>query len=123
DASSGWLLAHLHLPSLPHSIGVPTVSVLLSGLAIFMAAKKTGTSHSFGKEPDIYRSRFSILRDYQAEQRFSHFFLAPFQTLAVALKKTEIYLVDALVNGVGLLLVKISEISGWVDRKIIDGGV
>lgn len=123
DATSGWLVKHLNFPALPHVTLVPLITLLLSGVGILWAAKKIRIIDNGFKPNTRLRLNLSLLRDYQEKQRYTHFFVKPFQWVANGIKNIEIYLIDGLVYFFGLLLIKLSELSDWSDRKIVDGTV
>lgn len=123
DASNGWFLSGLGVAGHSHSLLIPAISVIISVSAIAIAIRKARSGDGFLASADTppQNSRFALLRDYREEQRFTTFFLAPFQHIAVMLRHIEFYLVDALVNAAGGLAIRISSVIGWIDRQVIDG--
>lgn len=122
DASSGWLLSLLQLQETSHSLLIPLLSVLVSASAIFLAFKMALSGQLMANANKQHEtSRWALLRAYDEEKRFTSFFLAPFQHIAVLSKNLEKYVVDGFVNLAGLSTVAFSKVAGWTDRKVIDG--
>jgi len=118
DATTGWLLKRLNVFILPHATLVPLITLALSVMAIMLAIKRVSVPAQKSVEEPV---RLSLLRNFSEEQRYTHFFLKPFQYVASGLQLVEVHLVDAMVNLGGKLLVGLSQVAGWIDRKLVDG--
>lgn len=124
DASGGWFLSYFDIISPGHSVLIPTLSAAISLGAIALAWSRARSAPGFLPREMAVKSPGNVfMLDYSEKTRYTVFFLSPFQLVARISDFIDRFLVDALVNAAGSLLVKISEITGWTDRVVVDGGV
>ena len=125
EASKGWFFSYLDIASPHHSTLIPILSAAISLGAIYIAVSKARSVSNFlsprGIAPKSSKALF--LRDYSEEKRYSAFFLAPFQLVAVISDYVDRFLIDGIVNITGKIFIALSGITGWIDRILIDGSV
>ncbi len=124
DASGGWFLSHFDIIPPGHSVLIPILSAVISLGAIALAVSRARSVPGFLPREMVIKSPGNVfMRDYSEKARYTAFFLSPFQLIAWVSDFIDRFLVDALVNAAGSLLVKISQITGWADRVLVDGVV
>ena len=127
-----WLhpvLAHAEGSFKPYSLGLELTLMAVSvGGAIgswFLARSKYGASRSpHWAEAERELPAFELLQNkYYIDEIYAAYVVRPFMGLRLIFAEMDRWIVDGLVNGVGVLTRLASWITGAIDRYLVDGAV